>query len=171
MSSYSSNYSINPFHCILFFLTSVKVSEKHLYITLKLNIHMVWMEHRLAYLNLRDKSIQNLIRDNVASTLWTPPLILANTYLRTVMTYTNLSSLVVVKKGSGKVSSLDHIDESQIYGGSNNPLQLSNRVSSQFDCLFSMFMFPFDNQTCFVQVCTYPLQLPTWILSLQLYLW
>ena len=131
---------------------AVDVSEMNLEITLKLNIHLVWQEHRLAYLNLQEESIQNLISDDVASTIWTPPLILANTYERTPLTYSELSSLVVVKNGSGKTSPLEYIHESKIFKGSQNPLKLSNLVSSPFDCNFSMFMFPFDNQTCFVQV-------------------
>ena len=42
--------------------------------------------------------------------------------------------------------------EAKLYKGSENPFRLSNIVSNQFDCSFAMYLFPFDNQTCFVMV-------------------
>ena len=42
--------------------------------------------------------------------------------------------------------------EARLYKGSENPFRLSNIVSNQFDCSFAMYLFPFDNQTCFVMV-------------------
>ena len=51
----------------IFFSTfSVDVSEKNLLITLKLDIHLVWLEHRLNFLNLRTNSIQNIIKSKTA---------------------------------------------------------------------------------------------------------
>ena len=158
-------------------------------ITLKLDIHLVWLEHRLNFLNLRTNSIQNIIKSKTApkvcqrnssflkisklSTmllilqnsirrcsakyvvllqLWVPPLILANTYDRMAMRYSNSSTLVVLKEGNGTTASKYHVHESRFFKGSENPFQLSNMVSAEYSCDFVMKMFPFDNQTCYVEV-------------------
>ena len=131
---------------------SVAIGEKNLHMSLKLNVHLEWHDHRLTFVNLRDSWIHNMVPYGDTANFWTPPIIFGNTYRREQLHNRNSSIMVVLKRGIGVASPRKNPHEAKLYKGSENPFRLSNIVSNQFDCSFAMYLFPFDNQTCFVMV-------------------
>ena len=86
--------------------------------------------------------------------LWVPPLVFKNTDLRPSTGYKTdgSTSLVVVKNGMASNADTDLQLESQVYAGKDNPLRMTSRFFTTFDCRFDLHWYPFDIQTCYVNV-------------------
>ena len=62
------------------------------------------------------------------------------------------SEMFIVKEGPGMESDLSFIDEGKVYGPEEASLLLVTEHFLKFSCNFDLNVFPFDKQTCQVQV-------------------
>jgi len=113
------------------------------------------MEHRLQYHDLHDETEDNLIRTSMAKKLWVPPLSFKNTDSRPTTSYRDdgSTSLVVIKKEAiGKEAPLNSHYEAEVFDGHKNPIRMTSRFFTTFDCFFNLQWYPFDKQTCYANL-------------------
>ena len=87
--------------------------------------------------------------------LWIPPLVLANDMSgwKVIKKYNpETSNLRVIKNGTGRSAGLNDLHEAMLYDPSENPLLLTKPILSMFHCQFDLTFYPFDTQTCYIEV-------------------
>ena len=57
------------------------------------------------------------------------------------------------------------VDEIEIFSGSENTIVMSQTYTHQFQCIFDLRNYPFDKQTCSIEMATSNLDAPTMRLS------
>ena len=64
--------------------------------------------------------------------------------------------VMVQREGNFTRSSLDEIDEAEIFKGAENSLLMQQTYTHNFQCVFKLDEYPFDTQvlTCFILVGT-----------------
>ena len=121
---------------------------------LKFDVVFRWVDFRLDIQNLWKSRFKNKLTDSEASRLWTPSLFLENAVTRSTVGYKRTTSSVITieKNGSIKQALLSQLDEAQVYNANETLLHLHTRNSVKFHCKFDLKYFPFDQQSCNVQV-------------------
>ena len=129
-------------------------SERNLNFQMKFKVILCWLDHRLLYKNLKERTWENHIKTSVAEQLWVPPLIFKNTETRPTTSYKDdgSMSIVVVKNSTGEPGPMHFMFESKVFSGHQNPLQMTARFFTTFDCYFNLAWYPFDRQTCVANV-------------------
>ena len=123
--------------------------------SLEFNVLMQWKDYRLGFQNLKEYYFQNQVTDEKALSLWTPQPVFSNTYSRKTVQYTpSTSILMLVGNGSSHEAPLTQLDEAKVYYTKETELRLKTSHYLDFKCDFDLKYFPFDYQTCFVEVST-----------------
>ncbi|XP_071522701.1 uncharacterized protein [Panulirus ornatus] len=114
----------------------------------RLQLLLAWKDSRLRYLNLKKDSSLNLLSPNTVLSIWTPRVFFKNAH-GNVFTNTGEGSRVVcVREGAPQSGATDLTEETSIFTGSENTLQMSQVYSIMYNCDFHLGMFPFDVQVC-----------------------
>ena len=58
-------------------------------------------------------------------------------------------------------SGVEEIDEREIFKGSENTLKMNQTYTHEFQCIFDLRKYPFDAQTCSIELTTTNLDAPT----------
>ena len=130
------------------------------FFSLKFNLWLIWKDDRLGFQNLKSHHFQNEISGEVIERLWKPQLVYANSneksLKRRMLMYDPLSSTLMAQRGKGKgiEAPLTQVDEAIVYSSNETELLWRTDVFSAFNCHFDMRYFPFDHQSCYVEVCS-----------------
>ena len=129
-----------------------EVQELHMIFTSKLTLVLEWNDERITFSNLKPEDLTNLIGYERATDIWIPPLIFNNTNKNVVVVHSETASLFVNKRGQAKVESLSSVNENFLYQGSENILEYRIDYEMTYNCVFDLAAYPFDTQTCTIQV-------------------
>ena len=115
-------------------------------VILTTEICLTWHDNRLFFFNPRFDQ-DNIIPDHKSQLVWTP--------IRDLIHENAIVGEVVYDKYEIKLQPTSHqlvdparVVENMIFNGSYNPLKLTQRMKTTYDCTFDVTNFPFDGQNC-----------------------
>ena len=112
-----------------------------------------WYDSRLRYKNLLKANIPNLVNEKNRDDIWIPPLVFTNTDDNVAVTDDMTKSIVLINKQAHHTTApLTSVTEDYYYEGSENSLNLKMDYQLSFHCNFQLQYYPFDTQTCGVEV-------------------
>lgn len=114
-------------------------------IDIKFNLELLWRESRAIFHNLKVKISQNSIDAREAENLWIPNLIYRNNK-ENDDTRSERSKLKIRREGNFTRSSVNIVDEIEIFEGRDNPIEMHQSYTKTFKCTYDLVMFPFDTQ-------------------------
>ena len=128
-----------------------KIKEIDMQFSAKLKLDLDWIDTRLTWMNLyKDKSL-NMLFGYEKSMIWTPEIIFVNTENEETTKADNSSKITIDKISSFELDELD-LHETAYFPGSENPLTYSRIFSLDFKCSFELRRYPFDTQTCEIEM-------------------
>ena len=122
-----------------------------MFILLKFNVWLQWKDNRIESQNLKEDYFQNQISDDVAMSLWIPQPVFSNSYFRSRIQYNPTASfLMLIRNSTSHEAPTSQMDEARVF---ETELIMKTIHLLEFRCDFDLKYFPFDYQTCYVQVC------------------
>ena len=128
------------------------IQEVSQYLELKFKISLQWMDARVMFYNIKtDQRLNSLTLDEQLS-LWTPTIVFWNTkeQRRTLNDKNTFAS--VRRDGHGSIIGKEINEDIEVYPGSQNPITVSRVYSIKFFCEYDMRWYPFDEQTCTIDM-------------------
>ena len=128
------------------------ISEVANSISIRLNLALVWTDHRLAMHNLNKKNFLNTLTADQSKGIWIPQIIFQNTknYLKSQSD--DRAIVTVSRLGKFTSNSRSALENAFVFKGSENPITSSRVYYSDFLCDFDMAMYPFDTQKCSIKL-------------------
>ena len=111
-----------------------------------------WRDERLSFNNLRAESNMNSIRPAETEKIWFPEFYFDNTEDKVMAIIDDSAVLRVLRNGSGGLSSSEDTENKLIFRGGENWLQYQRFYSQIFHCDFYLHWYPFDIQTCYLDI-------------------
>ena len=128
------------------------IQEVSQYLKLKFKISLQWMDARVLFYNIKtDENMNSLSLDEQMS-LWTPTIVFWNTeeQLKTVNDENTFAS--VRRSGAGSLIAREVNEDIEVFKGSQNEITISRVYSIKFYCEYQMAWYPFDQQTCLIEM-------------------
>jgi hypothetical protein len=117
-------------------------------IDIKLTAELEWTEVRANFHNLKARS-ENTLDHSEMDQLWVPNLIYRNNRdnddTRSAL---DKSKIKILRRGNFTRSSLDVVEEIEIFEGAENPIVMLQLYTKEFKCTYRLMVFPFDTQVC-----------------------
>lgn len=128
------------------------IQEVAQYVKLKFRISLKWMDSRVTYYNIKKEDTLNSLSLEEQLLLWTPTVIFWNTekQLKTVNDENSFAS--VKRSGNGAIIGREVNEDIEVFSGSENNITISRVYSIKFFCDYQMHWYPFDQQTCSMQL-------------------
>ena len=128
------------------------IQEVGQFIELKFKMMLKWVDARVLFYNLKKNQKFNSLSLSEQQALWNPKFVFWNTKkeLRTINDETTFAS--VNRSGNGKIIDKSVNEDILTYLGAENPISNSRVYSLQFFCDYNMQWYPFDQQTCSIQM-------------------
>ena len=117
-------------------------------------VTLKWRDERLSFNNLRAESNMNSIRPAETEKIWFPEFYFDNTREKVKNIIDDSAVLRVLRNGSGGLSSSEDTENKLIFRGGENWLQYQRFYSQLFHCNFYLHWYPFDYQTCYLDIKT-----------------
>ena len=116
-------------------------------IELKFLVTFSWLERRAVFHNLKQKMNLNSLQSEVVEQLWIPKLIYSNTK-QNENTHMSIkeSTLTIIREGTFVRTTLETVDEIEIFRGDENPIEMHQDYTKTFQCTYNLENFPFDSQ-------------------------
>ena len=113
-----------------------------------------WKDPRLTYHNLKKNSNLNVLSKEEQSSIWSPTLILVNTQATEtiIQDKATLTKVIANANFSYSVSDKSVVKNIYIFDGSDNTLEMTRATETVFICKYNMAMYPFDTQTCTMDI-------------------
>jgi hypothetical protein len=122
----------------------------------KFSLQLQWYDWRVTFYNLKGfQDNFNYIGGFDLYSLWLPRLIFANSVTDAFLKFDGLSSVISKKKGPSTFNSAEEIQENEIFDGDSNPLVYNRTYELELECNFKLEKYPFDYQSCFIDVSKY----------------
>ena len=122
----------------------------------KFTLKMEWFDSRLRYKNLIDDDyknlLTNLVKEENKRNIWIPEILFSNTDENIKVVNGPRTILFIDKQGSHTIAPLTSLNEDFFYKGSENMLVLNVGYTLSFQCKFQLNAYPFDTQTCRIEV-------------------
>ena len=128
------------------------IQEVSQYIEVKFEVSLQWQDARVLFYNIKPDQEMNTLTMEEQLALWTPTLVFWNTkhQLRTENDKNTFAS--IRQEGNGSVIEKENNEDILVFQGSENSILLSRVYSIQFYCEYNMLWYPFDVQTCHIQL-------------------
>jgi hypothetical protein len=111
------------------------------------------IDWRLTFYNLRKNgTLQNNVGTKEKDEIWIPNLLFANSIKERLVENDKFSILAIQQNGTGQQITNEYLQENIVYKGSENFLVYSRIYMMDLGCEFEQHSFPFDSQTCSIQV-------------------
>ena len=111
-----------------------------------------WRDERLSFNNLRAESNMNSVTPAETEKIWFPEFYFDNTREKVMAIIDDKAALRVLRNGSGGLSSSEDTENKLIFRGGENWLQYQRFYSQLFHCDFYLHWYPFDYQTCYLDI-------------------
>ena len=107
----------------------------------------------MAFYNLRQTGkSQSNVGDDERKEIWIPNLIFENSVKEKRVKSDEFSTLTVLQNGTGFIETNEYLQENVKYKGSENFLIYTRTYLIDLSCEFEQHSYPFDSQTCSIQV-------------------
>ena len=128
------------------------IQEVAQYLELKFKVNMQWKDARVMFYNIKADERMNTLSLEEQLALWTPTVVFWNTknQLRTANDKYTFAS--VNREANGSIIDKEVNEDIEIFTGSENGITISRVYSIQFYCEYQMAWYPFDQQTCKVEM-------------------
>ena len=136
-------------HIIILKILNTKVVENK--IKVQFSLSMSWYDSRLMFKNLKAREYYNVLNPKTTE-LWIPSLGFHNTEDRQSTVSDSNSSITVFKEGNLTLSGLGSLENAEVYRGEDNKIRITRNYDINFICNYHLFWFPFDVQTCFMNI-------------------
>ena len=120
--------------------------------SVKFRVVLQWFDGRLLFNNLRTPPDINTLQPNEVGEIWFPYFIFDNTNKKEISLLDTKSSLKVLKQGQGLLKGNEDTENKYVFDGFTNPIEYKRFYSQEFECQFSLHWYPFDTQTCYVDI-------------------
>ena len=119
---------------------------------MKFKISLQWVDARVTYYNIKPKESMNSLSLDEQLSLWTPTIIFWNTkeQLRTANDKITFASIKREAPGSMVDKAVN--EDIEVFSGAENRITISRVYSIQFYCEYDMRWYPFDQQTCRIEM-------------------
>ena len=108
------------------------------------------MENRVKYQNLKNETSLNVLSDDEIKQLWLPLIVYDNTdqkeSTRLGENWEWVTRMTVDREGDFTRSPIEEVDEAEIFEGADNRLTMNQTYTWEFQCLYELQRYPFDNQ-------------------------
>ena len=118
------------------------------YLELKFKISLQWLDARVMFYNIKTDEKLNSLTLKEQLSLWTPTIVFWNTkeQLRTLNDKNTFASIRQDRNGSFIEKEVN--EDIEVYPGSQNLITVSRVYSIRFFCEYDISWYPFDEQTC-----------------------
>ena len=130
----------------------LKIEEVHHTFTLKFRLIMEWFDYRISYHNLKHARSSNALSSDEVDRLWIPLVIYENTEHNEGTKATDDTEVTITREGTFHESEKDNVDEINIFSGRDNRITYHQLFTKIFECEYQLQLYPFDTQTCFVNL-------------------
>ena len=134
----------------------VSIDEVDHSIQLQFEVVLSWRENRATYLNLKEKTALNKMKEEDIRQLWLPLIIYTNTdqkkTTRLGMEWEWSTAITVTREANFTRADLDELDESEIFKGAENRLTMRQTYTHRFQCNYLLSRYPFDTQVCTIKM-------------------
>ena len=131
----------------------VAIEEEDHSIELQFQIHLEWKEIRAIYHNLKLDTYLNALSLDEINTLWLPLVIYTNTdqqqTTRLGMGWEWSTKVNVNREGNFTRSGYEVLDETELFKGEENSLVMAQSYTHEFQCVYELERYPFDNQASY----------------------
>ena len=128
----------------------VDINEEDYSIEIQFQITLEWKENRATYQNLKTNDSLNALTQKDIEELWLPEVIYENTdqkdTTRLGVAWEWKTNVVVCREGNFTRSGLETVDETNIFQGDKNSLNMSQTYTHEFQCQYDFRWYPFDTQ-------------------------
>lgn len=128
------------------------IKEIDMTFSAKFTITMEWFDERLRFSNLNDGNFTNLAKPERITEIWIPPLIFNNTKKNLMVTGNQGAGLFMNKMGKAILPNHEEVYENLYFDGVENVLIYRMDMELTCSCLFRLNHYPFDSQTCNIEV-------------------
>ena len=128
------------------------IQEVAQYLELKFRINLKWKDARITFYNIKTNEKMNSLSLEEKLSIWTPTIIFWNTkeQLRTINDENTFAS--IKRHVNGSIIGKEINEDIEVYSGSDNDITISRVYSIKFYCDYQMAWYPFDQQTCHIQM-------------------
>ncbi|ROT61371.1 hypothetical protein C7M84_020852 [Penaeus vannamei] len=124
-----------------------------------LSINTTWTDHRLLFINLGHSQL--VLHEDIVSQLWVPNIEFLNARYQdnlSLRTKSSLQELYTVKALSNGTQGTLNSYEAMKHNGTDVVVSRTIKYLFAFSCQYDFFAFPFDTQTCDMQLHLQPFQ-------------
>ena len=128
------------------------IQEVAQYFELKFKVNMQWKDARVVFYNIKTDEKMNSLSLYEQLSVWTPTVVFWNTknQLRTLNDKNTFAS--IKREATGSIIDKAANEDIETFSGSENGITISRVYSVQFFCEYQMAWYPFDQQTCQVEM-------------------
>ena len=128
------------------------IQEVAQYLELKFKINLQWKDARLMFYNIKPDENMNSLSLEEQLILWSPTIVFWNTKEQ-IRTKNDKNTFASIKRESdGSVIGKENKEDIEVFTGSDNGITMSRVYSIKFFCEYQMAWYPFDQQTCHVEM-------------------
>ena len=128
------------------------IQEVGQFLKLKFQLRLNWMDARVLFYNLKMDEALNSLSLEEQLTLWTPTIVFWNTekQLKSVNDADSFAS--IARSGKGNIIDRSFDEDIEVFSGKENEITFSRVYSIKFFCEYQMAWYPFDIQTCSMEM-------------------
>ena len=128
------------------------IQEVGQFLELKFKLKLNWKDARVLFYNLKLDDVMNSLSLEEQLTLWTPIIVFWNTkkQLKSVNDADSFAS--VSRTGDGSIIDRSVVEDIEVFTGKDNEITFSRVYSIKFFCEYQMAWYPFDIQTCSMEM-------------------
>ena len=129
-----------------------EIQEVAQFLKLKFRISLQWMDARVRYYNIKTDEALNSLSLEEQLALWTPTIVFWNTEKQLKSVNDEESFASIKRSGKGSIIGREVNEDIEVFKGSENNVTLSRVYSIEFFCEYQMQWYPFDLQTCLMEL-------------------
>ena len=130
----------------------ISIDEVDQIINIQFELVMSCFDSRLKFFNLKENQKMNKLTFEELFAIWVPEILFENTKHQLISQKDEKSFALVMRQSPGIMSDQDINENIEIYDGKQNPLQFFRMYAIDFRCVFDMSWYPFDIQTCTINL-------------------
>ena len=133
----------------------IEVNEIENFFRVKYNLQRTWSDTRLTYYNLKYNAFDNKISSENRGSIWTSWLTFDNIESKEKMKRTDdADQMIIVSQNLSDFNYADdtYLHNTRLFHGSTNAIRHSKQYSIDWLCDFNMAWYPFDTQSCTMEI-------------------
>ena len=133
----------------------IKINEFEGFFRFKTTLSRVWYNTQLTFLNLKNDSTKNVLSSEEKDLMWIPWTVFDN--IESIKDYlrTDANDILTIEANDNFTYRLDdktNMKRTRLFTGSENIIRFTRQFSIKFICNFDLKFYPFDEQTCYLEM-------------------